>query len=184
MFLGSVITLNVLVVLFSTATQLCMKRRGTDTAEPWSCSARRKPAFISWTRCVKFCSRIQTCAVFPGGDNCLTGGCLLCCFRTTWFAEVMRQNHALRNPLKSLHRSLVTGIQKVYFPHCKVVVSMWYFQAGFSALHLAAQNGHNQSARVLLYAGASPDHRNNVSFRTLSHCCSALFLDAMTPKRC
>ncbi len=39
-------------------------------------------------------------------------------------------------------------------------------QAGFSALHLAAQNGHNQSARILLYAGASPDHRNNVSLLT------------------
>jgi len=39
-------------------------------------------------------------------------------------------------------------------------------QAGFSALHLAAQNGHNESARILLFAGCSPDHRNGV-------CCSA-----------
>ena len=37
------------------------------------------------------------------------------------------------------------------------------FQAGFTALHLAAQNGHNQSARALLYAGCTPDCKNNVS---------------------
>ena len=36
-------------------------------------------------------------------------------------------------------------------------------QAGFSALHLAAQNGHNESSRVLLYAGLNNDHKNNVS---------------------
>lgn len=35
-------------------------------------------------------------------------------------------------------------------------------QAGFSALHLAAQNGHNQSSRVLLYAGCNSNHKNNV----------------------
>ena len=34
---------------------------------------------------------------------------------------------------------------------------------GFSALHLAAQNGHNQSARVLLYAGCDANMKNNVS---------------------
>lgn len=34
---------------------------------------------------------------------------------------------------------------------------------GFSALHLAAQNGHNQSCREILLAGADPDIQNNVS---------------------
>lgn len=34
---------------------------------------------------------------------------------------------------------------------------------GFSALHLAAQNGHNQSCREILLAGANPDVQNNVS---------------------
>lgn len=34
---------------------------------------------------------------------------------------------------------------------------------GFSSLHLAAQNGHNQSCRELLLAGANPDVKNNVS---------------------
>lgn len=33
---------------------------------------------------------------------------------------------------------------------------------GFSALHLAAQNGHNQSCREILLAGADPDVQNNV----------------------
>ena len=36
-------------------------------------------------------------------------------------------------------------------------------KAGFSPLHLAVQNGHNQSARVLLYAGTNGDQKNNVS---------------------
>lgn len=34
---------------------------------------------------------------------------------------------------------------------------------GFTALHLAAQNGHNQSCREILLAGANPDVQNNVS---------------------
>ena len=38
---------------------------------------------------------------------------------------------------------------------------------GFSALHLAAQNGHNQSARVLLYAGCDANLKNNVSINSL-----------------
>lgn len=33
---------------------------------------------------------------------------------------------------------------------------------GFSPLHLAAQNGHNQSCREILLAGANPDVKNNV----------------------
>lgn len=33
---------------------------------------------------------------------------------------------------------------------------------GFSALHLAAQNGHNQSCREILLAGGNPDVQNNV----------------------
>lgn len=35
---------------------------------------------------------------------------------------------------------------------------------GFSPLHLAAQNGHNQSCREILLAGANPDVKNNVSY--------------------
>lgn len=35
--------------------------------------------------------------------------------------------------------------------------------SGFSALHLAAQNGHNQSCREILLAGGDPDVQNNVS---------------------
>lgn len=35
--------------------------------------------------------------------------------------------------------------------------------AGFAALHLACQNGHNQSCRELLLAGCNPDLQNNVS---------------------
>lgn len=35
---------------------------------------------------------------------------------------------------------------------------------GFSPLHLAAQNGHNQSCREILLAGANPNVQNNVMF--------------------
>lgn len=35
--------------------------------------------------------------------------------------------------------------------------------AGFAPLHLACQNGHNQSCRELLLAGCNPDLQNNVS---------------------
>lgn len=38
-------------------------------------------------------------------------------------------------------------------------------KGGFTALHMAAQNGHNQSARILLYARSfSVDHKNNVIY--------------------
>lgn len=33
---------------------------------------------------------------------------------------------------------------------------------GFSPLHLAAQNGHNQSCREILLSGANPNVKNNV----------------------
>jgi len=36
-------------------------------------------------------------------------------------------------------------------------------QAGCTALHSAAQKGHNQCARILLYAGCAVDAKNNVS---------------------
>ena len=36
-------------------------------------------------------------------------------------------------------------------------------KGGFAPLHLACQNGHNQTTRVLLLAGCRPDIKNNVS---------------------
>lgn len=36
-------------------------------------------------------------------------------------------------------------------------------QLGFSPLHLAAQNGHNQSCREILLAGGDANVQNNVS---------------------
>ena len=50
-------------------------------------------------------------------------------------------------------------------------------KAGFTPLHLSAQNGHNQSARVLLYASCNPDAKNNVSVTSVS--CANLWLLAM-----
>ena len=38
-------------------------------------------------------------------------------------------------------------------------------RGGFTALHLACQNGHNQSSRVLLLHGCRPDVKNNVRRR-------------------
>ncbi|KAK8740641.1 hypothetical protein OTU49_017413 [Cherax quadricarinatus] len=37
-------------------------------------------------------------------------------------------------------------------------------KGGFAPLHLACQNGHNQTCRVLLLAGCKPDIKNNVSY--------------------
>lgn len=37
------------------------------------------------------------------------------------------------------------------------------FQAGNTALHLACQNGHAQSSKVLLLGGSRPDSKNHVS---------------------
>ncbi|KAH8237040.1 hypothetical protein KR038_003076 [Drosophila bunnanda] len=42
---------------------------------------------------------------------------------------------------------------------------------GLSALHLAAQNGHNQSSRELLLAGADPDVQNNYGDTPLHTAC-------------
>lgn len=42
--------------------------------------------------------------------------------------------------------------------------------AGFAPLHLACQNGHNQSCRELLLAGCNPDLQNNVSIVSLRRC--------------
>jgi len=50
----------------------------------------------------------------------------------------------------------------------------YVLQAGFSALHLAAQNGHNESSRILLFAGCSPDCRNSVSY-VFNSCISRLW---------
>jgi len=36
-------------------------------------------------------------------------------------------------------------------------------KAGSTALHLAAQNGHNETARILLFAGCNASTRNHVS---------------------
>ncbi|XP_054740662.1 ankyrin repeat domain-containing protein 11 [Anastrepha obliqua] len=43
--------------------------------------------------------------------------------------------------------------------------------AGFTALHLAAQNGHNQSCRELLLAGANPDVENYYGDTALHTAC-------------
>ncbi|XP_037917487.1 uncharacterized protein LOC119655603 [Hermetia illucens] len=42
---------------------------------------------------------------------------------------------------------------------------------GFSSLHLAAQNGHNQSCREILLAGADPDVQNNYGDTPLHTAC-------------
>ncbi|XP_055308334.1 ankyrin repeat domain-containing protein 6-like [Sitodiplosis mosellana] len=42
---------------------------------------------------------------------------------------------------------------------------------GFSSLHLAAQNGHNQSCREILLAGADPDVKNNYGDTPLHTSC-------------
>lgn len=51
------------------------------------------------------------------------------------------------------------------------------FQAGNTALHLACQNGHAQSSKVLLLGGSRPDSKNHVSLQIgvgSIICCSIL----------
>ena len=45
----------------------------------------------------------------------------------------------------------------------EISTSCFWCQAGNTALHLACQNGHAQSSKVLLLGGSRPDSRNNVS---------------------
>ena len=49
---------------------------------------------------------------------------------------------------------------------CLICVSSG--QAGGTALHLSAQNGHNQSARILLFAGCNPNVKNLVFYLFIS----------------
>lgn len=42
-------------------------------------------------------------------------------------------------------------------------------QLGFSPLHLAAQNGHNQSCREILLAGGDANVQNNVCMCGVAH---------------
>lgn len=46
---------------------------------------------------------------------------------------------------------------------------------GFAPLHLACQNGHNQTCREILLAGCEPDIQNNVSF--IDHIWTILGMD-------
>lgn len=49
-------------------------------------------------------------------------------------------------------------------PTCRrITVSVVLLQAGNTALHLASQNAHAQTARLLLLGGSTPDTKNNVS---------------------
>lgn len=43
------------------------------------------------------------------------------------------------------------------------VVMVMLIQAGNTGLHLACQNAHSQTTRLLLLGGSTPDTKNNVS---------------------
>lgn len=55
-------------------------------------------------------------------------------------------------------------------------------KSGFTALHLAAQNGHNQSSRVLLMEGCGPDVKNNVSISAI-HSCNIDYVKIIVSKK-
>lgn len=68
--------------------------------------------------------------------------------------EKSRLKARVANTIEALHNSTLNIINN----------------EGLSALHLAAQNGHNQSSRELLMAGADPDVQNKVSCIYILHC--------------
>lgn len=66
----------------------------------------------------------------------------------------------------ALHEASWKGYSKCVEALCqapKVNLQIKNF-GGFAPLHLACQNGHNQSCRELLMANCNPDIQNNVSF--------------------
>lgn len=59
---------------------------------------------------------------------------------------------------------LKTPQKSSFCSHCAM-----FMQTGNTALHLACQNAHAQSARILLLGGSAPHAKNNVSTPAQSH---------------
>ncbi|KAM7307809.1 hypothetical protein ISCGN_011445 [Ixodes scapularis] len=62
----------------------------------------------------------------------------------------------------ALHEAAWKGYSRTIEILCKHKANVYIKnKGGFSPLHLACQNGHNQSTRILLLAGCKPDIKNN-----------------------
>ncbi|KFB50223.1 hypothetical protein ZHAS_00018294 [Anopheles sinensis] len=104
-------------------------------------------AWKGYSRCVKLlCALPKTAPSKPTGGKGLSIDLL---------KDAAKIKHALHDTKGALHSALL-GTRNF---------------GGFSALHLAAQNGHNQSCREILLAGADPDVQNNYGDTPLHTAC-------------
>ncbi|XP_058129210.1 uncharacterized protein LOC131289062 [Anopheles ziemanni] len=104
-------------------------------------------AWKGYSRCVKLlCALPKTAPGKPAGGKGLSIDLL---------KDATKIKHALHDTKGALHSALL-GTRNF---------------GGFSALHLAAQNGHNQSCREILLAGADPDVQNNYGDTPLHTAC-------------
>uniref|UniRef100_A0AAG5DXG7 Uncharacterized protein n=1 Tax=Anopheles atroparvus TaxID=41427 RepID=A0AAG5DXG7_ANOAO len=103
-------------------------------------------AWKGYSRCVKLlCALPKTATKSPGGKG----------LSIDLLKDATKIKHALHDTKGALHSALL-GTRNF---------------GGFSALHLAAQNGHNQSCREILLAGADPDVQNNYGDTPLHTAC-------------
>ncbi|GAB0097995.1 Ankyrin repeat [Sergentomyia squamirostris] len=92
-------------------------------------------------------------AAWRGYSRCVKALCALPKLKTA--KETSRQLKVIQETRGALHSALL-GTRNF---------------GGFSALHLAAQNGHNQSCREILLAGGDPDVQNNYGDTPLHTAC-------------
>uniref|UniRef100_A0A182QKS5 Uncharacterized protein n=1 Tax=Anopheles farauti TaxID=69004 RepID=A0A182QKS5_9DIPT len=103
-------------------------------------------AWKGYSRCVKLLCALPKTKPAGAGTKGLSIDLL---------KDATRIKHALHDTKGALHSALL-GTRNF---------------GGFSALHLAAQNGHNQSCREILLAGADPDVQNNYGDSPLHTAC-------------
>ncbi|KAL5289137.1 ANKRD6 family protein [Megaselia abdita] len=76
-----------------------------------------------------------------------------------------------RNCVKDVNKKLIKGVILETRSALHSALLGIRNDSGFSALHLAAQNGHNQSCREILLAGGDPDVQNNYGDTPLHTSC-------------
>ena len=146
-----------------------------------ACTAQRCMPTCTWLRradtILLFSSRPAWCVDFifsdPHTDHIMIEWDSVCgwsafdCKAALYFRSVLGMYWCVLNHINAY----------TFATYCHWRLSYCYaLQAGFSALHLAAQNGHNESARILLFAGCSPDHKNGVGFAQFHFCfCLSIF---------
>uniref|UniRef100_A0A182FU94 ANK_REP_REGION domain-containing protein n=1 Tax=Anopheles albimanus TaxID=7167 RepID=A0A182FU94_ANOAL len=108
-------------------------------------------AWKGYSRCVKLLCALPK----PAKGATTTGTTGVKGLALDLLKDAAKIKHALHDTKGALHSALL-GTRNY---------------GGFSALHLAAQNGHNQSCREILLAGGDPDVQNNYGDTPLHTAC-------------